>query len=528
VPVYAATRDDRFTTSANSIFNAKFLDQTSDCGDCVMVDGEASITVKINPSQYGKEGAKLNLSRIQTFAKQPCGFEDPNNGKAKAFNATLNGCATINTIKDFPTVNAPDDIPKYPFDLKEASSFFGHVLVGENATKMKDFYKYLEEGFWEDAKDFALDFIPLLGSVDDFVEAAVKCGQMAECDATALVMSGVSAIVQSTPAGGVLAKSLGKAFRGVYKVGTLIKNSPEGKAIRDGFEAITKQLTGLTPAEIERKYGRALGDTLEALRKFGGNPYVKQAGKIVGKIILRRVVTEAWGEFNSLFKACSTGVTSNRVVLQIENNSACKSTRHGMLIESTPLGRERQQVAIRLYDRLQIEVDIMTDENLLKLPFFQVENDRQSIWSAYQKFKEEVNKTPRNAFAIQQTRNVLKSRLSRVITVAYSVDESSSLHMFGLNGSSPLNDLLETILAEEYGPNFLFYHKQAGRSVFGKHPERLLYDGFEGLPGVSSFSSPERRVIGISNQDGPCKYLGWGEQPNCHIYFSDKDVEIAW
>jgi PKD repeat protein len=332
VPVYAATSDGRFTTSANGIFNAKFLDQTSDCGDCVMVNGEASITVKIDPSQYGKEGAKLNLSRIQTFAKEPCGFEDINSGKAKAFNSSLNGCATINTIKDFPTVNAPDDIPKYPFDLKEASSFFGHVLVGENGTKMKAFYKYLEEGFWEDAKDFAFMFIPLAGSIDGFVKAANKCSEEGGCDVNGLILSGVAAIAESTLGGRVIVKTLGATFKGIYKLGKMAVNSPGGKAIVDGFTIISqelKQLGGLTAEVVAEKYGQALATTLDEFQKFGGKKYIKRAGEIVNelKTALGKSFKETWEKFTQDFQVCPTSGNAG-ITAQARPPTICTTEVH--------------------------------------------------------------------------------------------------------------------------------------------------------------------------------------------------------
>jgi hypothetical protein len=358
------------------------MDQTSDCGDCVMVNGEASITVKINPSQYGKEEAKLNLSRIRTFAKEPCGFEDLNTGKAKAFNSSLNGCATINTIKDFPTVNAPDDIPEYPFDLKEASSFFGHVLVGENATKMKAFYKYLEEGFWEDAKDFAYMFVPFAGSIDGFVKAANKCSEEGGCDVNGLILSGVAAIAESTLGGRAIVKTLGATFKGIYKLGKMAVDSPGGKALVDGFTVVSqelRQLGGLTAEVVAEKYGQALATTLEGFQKYGGNKYVKRAGEIANhiKATLGKPIKEAWEEFVTKFKPranSNCGSPGSISSVQPQTSPTCNIFRNraGMVVDKIAQEQADDLVAtaVSLVGSLRYRIKTALDDpesfNLLK------------------------------------------------------------------------------------------------------------------------------------------------------------------
>jgi hypothetical protein len=208
VPVFAVNEKGELMTNANGIFNAKFanLVGSSDCGDCVMVNGQANINVKINPSVYDMkktnaetlEFKQLTLwgnNRLNANGEPEC-LTNASDGTPQITGMYLYGCSTIDTVYKAP--EGTEFIPEssYP-DLENAVQFApnGRIFVFDDAVEIRQFRQLLK-GTIVIMYDL-IKALPTIGSWVQFFEYLNTClekNPQEKCNTAGLFLSLVDAV----------------------------------------------------------------------------------------------------------------------------------------------------------------------------------------------------------------------------------------------------------------------------------------------------------------------------------------------
>ena len=257
VPVYAVDDNGALMTTANGNFKAAFKTTnplvSSDCGDCVMENGKSFIEFTMPSNAFPLTGAQIDLTQISMYGNPNCGVDN------SAWIATmpdfgrLDNCTTVTATYDPPT--GISGIPDYKYPIPaESAQFFGHVLIGADAAAVTQWRSYLQDGIWDDAKNFVINFIPTIGSGKNFM-ATVKACQTQECGVLgvgAIVLAGVGVVVDVLP----VTHALYAKFAGVFKISRFatkgISNGLE-QVIKEGVDA-TKTVDGLG-TDLETTFG---------------------------------------------------------------------------------------------------------------------------------------------------------------------------------------------------------------------------------------------------------------------------------
>ncbi|MFN8510892.1 MAG: PKD domain-containing protein [Deinococcaceae bacterium] len=260
VPVYAVNDTGNWVKQANGYFKGKFSGVESDCGDCVMKEGKAYFNVTIDPELYGLTGKKIDVSRVELYADPMC--KTDSSPWAKVANTSygyLMGCTTVTTSSEVPGGALPLKPFKYPI-LSSSTTFFGHVVFGETAKAVEEFYEFTSEGVFEDFGEFVIDMIPIVGSGKACWEAINNyMGTVVDTAVTGLVC--VVATVETVSGAKGLSKVVYKAMKGSKAMGSgiladatedIAKTLRAGKKDIDTFtkeiETTLKQITTVTKA----------------------------------------------------------------------------------------------------------------------------------------------------------------------------------------------------------------------------------------------------------------------------------------
>jgi PKD repeat protein len=175
IPVLAVDDNGKFMTTINGRFKAAFStsDFLSDCGECAMINGRSYINITIPVNQYTKLQSTLDLSTIAlgTDTSTKCGLDNISNTFVKY---GLNGCVLVGTSSVYPTASAPV-ISDYTYPIGDPTKFFGHIVFGETADKVRKFEDGVNGGFFNDAvdglKETLINQIPFYGSGKQFSQA---------------------------------------------------------------------------------------------------------------------------------------------------------------------------------------------------------------------------------------------------------------------------------------------------------------------------------------------------------------------
>lgn len=215
VPTMALDVDGKFLTTVNGRFNARFTNTqfSSDCGDCLMVNGRGSITVRMPLNSFTVGQNALDFTTITVGTDNGCELV----GSAVGYYSLAN-CASVATSYNYPTGNAPA-IAAYAYPAH--AKFLGHLVFGETAQAVADFRTYTQEGFYDDLKNYVLGPIPFIGSGRDFMEAvnALKENGVSRSTVASTFLSSVGVVADVAPAVAVGYKTLFKSFK-LSKLGT--------------------------------------------------------------------------------------------------------------------------------------------------------------------------------------------------------------------------------------------------------------------------------------------------------------------
>ncbi|NJK45672.1 MAG: hypothetical protein HC933_16670 [Pleurocapsa sp. SU_196_0] len=237
VPVYAVNDAGNLVSTANGYFRGKFettsTNVTTSCDDCVMVNGKAFVKVRVFVPAFKITGEKIDLSRFKLFANPSCGNDNsPWVGKVRDF-AQVFGCTTVTTSNAVPSGTEPIEPFAYPISSVTAN-FFGHVVAGDTAEAVTKFYAYLQEGFWNDTRDFVLGFVPFIGSGGELLSAIKSCRP--QCNAVVLVLAGAGVAADAIPViGDALVPYLKSLKVSLLPGGKAGASNAIGKVVNDGL-----------------------------------------------------------------------------------------------------------------------------------------------------------------------------------------------------------------------------------------------------------------------------------------------------
>ncbi|MFN8510750.1 MAG: PKD domain-containing protein [Deinococcaceae bacterium] len=262
VPVYAVNDTGNWVKQANGYFKGKFSGVESDCGDCVMKEGKAYFNVTIDPELYGLTGKKIDVSRVELYADPMC--KTDSSPWAKVANTSygyLMGCTTVTTSSEVPGGALPLKPFKYPI-LSSSTTFFGHVVFGETAKAVEEFYEFTSEGVFEDFGEFVIDMIPIVGSGKACWEAINNyMGTVVDTAVTGLVC--VVATVETVSGAKGLSKVVYKAMKGSKAMGS--------GALSDVTEEIAKKVrAGKKDVDtLVREIDTVINPSAKTLQKCG-------------------------------------------------------------------------------------------------------------------------------------------------------------------------------------------------------------------------------------------------------------------
>jgi hypothetical protein len=219
IPIYALNEDGELL-NANGLFYAKFDNNTlsSDCGDCVMVNGKASIRVTFDPIRFSNQSAfTLDLSRIiMTNDQQNCTASSEY--ISKNLGMWMWGCLIMNTTNDKPV--GLENVTPLPYNFtSDLAAFQGKVMIGETPLQRLQFYGEIAT-FGLKVVEQLVDFIPVLGSTKAFFAALEQCrtaptrGQ--PCDYVSLIFAGVGVVADIIP-------GIAIAYQGLKKLAPFLK-----------------------------------------------------------------------------------------------------------------------------------------------------------------------------------------------------------------------------------------------------------------------------------------------------------------
>jgi PKD repeat protein len=296
VPVYAVDDSGALMTTANGYFKAAFkianTAVTTDCGECVMENGKAYIEVTMPNTAYALASAGLDLSQVSLYGNPNCGTDNSDWVTKMPDSALLNNCNTVTATYVPPTGIAGIPDFKYPIPT-ETTMFRDHILTGGLATDVNKWRSYVQDGIWDDAKNFVNDFIPFLGSGKNFL-AAVKACQVQTCSVLgygAIVLAGVAVVADVVPATGVIYAKFAKVFKPSRLTTKGVSNGLE-QVIKEGVDA-TKTVDGLGTA-LETAFGKVVtgigecgpdcADRVEAAFKVYTDEQLLDAKTVLGKV----------------------------------------------------------------------------------------------------------------------------------------------------------------------------------------------------------------------------------------------------
>jgi hypothetical protein len=370
VPVYAVDEDGQFLKNNNGYFFARFDNlgpSEQDCLDCIMKDGKAYIEVSVNPRDYaidpndgpGGTTKTLDLTAITvsndaTYKKdlrvlnpdgtlrpsETCSAYYPDDDQDSqiltAANQKVLGCARLDkngtaggadgkVSSLVPELTSRPAAVTYPI-LESSERFFGKVVIGATAEKVKAFNLYLKEGIWKDVRNI-VDWIPVLGSSLAFFDAIQACNKATEeakrCDAVGLIWAGFLAGGDALTLGfGGTAVKFGTA--GITKFFKLFKFS-EG-----GFARGVMTKVGQGAGEFANTMRATMTEALESgTKNFQAMQAVletkyKSIADVLSKCVLKcsKHSDELFGQLRNGFRE-TADATAQKVKKFLENQKDC-------------------------------------------------------------------------------------------------------------------------------------------------------------------------------------------------------------
>ncbi|MFN8510561.1 MAG: PKD domain-containing protein [Deinococcaceae bacterium] len=321
VPVYAVNDTGNWVKQANGYFKGKFSGVESDCGDCVMKEGKAYFNVTIDPELYGLTGKKIDISQVELYADPMC--KTDSSPWAKVANTSygyLMGCTTVTTSSEVPGMVTVLKPFKYPI-LSSSTTFFGHVMFGETAKAVEDFYEFTSEGVFEDFGEFVIDMIPIVGSAKACWEAINNyMGTVVDTAVTGLVC--VVATVETVVGAKGVSKVVYKAMKGSKAMGS--------GALSDVTEEIAKKVRAdkKDVDTLVKEIDTAVNPSAKALQKCGLD-CAKLLDDVLAGLVNGKMVTsrDAISEVSTAFQSAQMMDIPARSWFKAQKESAAYYTK---------------------------------------------------------------------------------------------------------------------------------------------------------------------------------------------------------
>jgi PKD repeat protein len=286
VPIYAVNDAGNLMSAANGYFRSKFDNLNSDCGDCVMVNGKAYVTVRLFVADYGMAGNYINTDTLTLMGGESasCGFDtSPWSAGSKRY---LNNCMSV-----FPSHLAPNGVAtlqplKYPMPAY-TYSFLGHVIAGKSPAEILVIEENMKKQAWEDVKTFVVDnMVPFYSSGKAFVEAVGACATQHQCNPAGIFLAGVGVIADFLPATKLLIGPVLKANR-LSSIGENVLSKTLGDVVKEGSVA------GKTGEEVAASVNSIFGRTAAAMEHCGNKCVANTENAIKRMVVKGKTEKEA-------------------------------------------------------------------------------------------------------------------------------------------------------------------------------------------------------------------------------------------
>jgi hypothetical protein len=234
LPVYAVDQSGALV-DATGYFKGEIEGVTSDCGDCVMVNGRATIRVTIPVAK----DASFDLSSFKLYATPDCSWDA--NWVQTTFGA-LRGCTNVTASYDAPT--GLQNIEPFPYPLSpNALAAFNTLAQGGDIAERQAFYKNFADTTIGVVK-FGLNFLPFISDGVDMLGQAYNAatGQAVDPVLATLAMAG---LVLDTLTGGV--GDVTALFKASYKL-SLDAGGVVARVMRD--EVVSLVAGSIAPSQF--------------------------------------------------------------------------------------------------------------------------------------------------------------------------------------------------------------------------------------------------------------------------------------
>ena len=216
VPVYAVN-DTGNLVPANGIFNARIPNLPTgvniDCNDCVMVDGEATLTITLDA--FGTTPPQFDLTTIEVFGgMEDCSATTDTSATNDAIEARMTGCARITASHEVP--NAALDLED--FNVTLPADFFSarvNTVSFGNTQEERNAFLVNFRDTSVDVVKLGINFIPFISDGADLLTQLYNQAVGNDVDPVLATLASAGLILDATT-GGVGDVTAG--IKGLYKM----------------------------------------------------------------------------------------------------------------------------------------------------------------------------------------------------------------------------------------------------------------------------------------------------------------------
>lgn len=235
LPVYAVDQSNN-QVNATGYFKAELEGITSDCGDCIMVDGKAYINVSLPVSSANY----YDLTKFKLYATPSCNFDSAWNDTTFG---SLRGCTNVTATHEMPGGTA--DIEPFPYPLSSAAlAEFDTVAIGSTRVERKAIQDNLANTSVNAVK-LVVSLIPIIGDGIDLSLQAVNSLRGEEVDFV-LVILATGGLALDLSTGGVA--DITAPIKAVYKLSLKSSTKLVAEILQDTLKGLVN--SGKTAREV--------------------------------------------------------------------------------------------------------------------------------------------------------------------------------------------------------------------------------------------------------------------------------------
>ena len=300
LPVYAVDQDGALV-DATGYFKGDIEGLTSDCGDCVMVNGKATMRVTLPVSK----DAAFDLTNFKLYATPSCDYD---NAWLDTRYGYLRGCSSVTATHAAPT--GLQNVEPFPFEISPlALAAFDTVAVGGDVAQREAFYKNFGDTSVEVIK-FGIGLLPFIGDGVDLTAQALNFVRGKDVDYF-LVFFATGGLAIDLGTGGL--GDITTPIKVVYKLSKQAVEEGVGGVFAEVMQQALRDLVD-NGASIKVTI-ETLGEqftTLSRLSISGGPAAIKSADQLARGLMKLPCPVGASG-FSTLSVGCSPAEISNSV-----------------------------------------------------------------------------------------------------------------------------------------------------------------------------------------------------------------------